>query len=83
MTCVQALTRDLCLIRSCHLQMLNLSLSLSHSHQSQLKHTFTCSTMTLVDLPGMTKVPVGDQPSNIEARIRELVRVHVLCLLCL
>eukprot|EP00983_Pelagomonas_calceolata_P111521 1159792-Pelagomonas_calceolata.AAC.5 len=30
-------------------------------------------TMTLVDLPGMTKVPVGDQPSNIEARIRELV----------
>jgi multidrug transporter EmrE-like cation transporter len=33
--------------------------------------------MTLVDLPGMTKVPVGDQPSNIEARIRELVRTFV------
>ena len=33
--------------------------------------------MTLVDLPGMTKVPVGDQPSNIEARIRELVRVVI------
>jgi hypothetical protein len=32
-------------------------------------------TMTLVDLPGMTKVPVGDQPSNIEARVRELVSV--------
>jgi len=30
-------------------------------------------TMTLVDLPGTTKVPVGDQPSNIEARIREMV----------
>ncbi len=29
--------------------------------------------MTLVDLPGMTKVPVGDQPSNIEARIRDMV----------
>eukprot|EP00200_Dunaliella_tertiolecta_P012263 CAMPEP_0202375302 /NCGR_PEP_ID=MMETSP1127-20130417/6003_1 /ASSEMBLY_ACC=CAM_ASM_000462 /TAXON_ID=3047 /ORGANISM="Dunaliella tertiolecta, Strain CCMP1320" /LENGTH=673 /DNA_ID=CAMNT_0048972739 /DNA_START=12 /DNA_END=2029 /DNA_ORIENTATION=- len=34
-------------------------------------------TMTLVDLPGMTKVPVGDQPSNIEARIRELVLDHI------
>lgn len=35
------------------------------------------STMTLVDLPGMTKVPVGDQPSNIEARIREMVLEYV------
>lgn len=32
-----------------------------------------CSTMTLIDLPGITKVPVGDQPSNIEQRIREMV----------
>ncbi len=30
-------------------------------------------TMTLVDLPGMTKVPVGDQPTNIEARIRDMI----------
>ena len=29
--------------------------------------------MTLVDLPGMTKLPVGDQPSNIEQRIRDMV----------
>lgn len=29
--------------------------------------------MTLIDLPGITKVPVGDQPSNIEQRIREMV----------
>lgn len=28
--------------------------------------------LTLVDLPGMTKVAVGDQPSNIEHLIREL-----------
>ncbi|GFH10905.1 dynamin-type G domain-containing protein, partial [Haematococcus lacustris] len=34
-------------------------------------------TMTLVDLPGMTKVPVGDQPSNIEARIRDMVLDHI------
>jgi hypothetical protein len=31
------------------------------------------STMTLIDLPGITKVPVGDQPTNIEQRIREMV----------
>jgi dynamin 1-like protein len=29
--------------------------------------------LTLVDLPGMTKVPVGDQPADIEAQIRDLV----------
>ncbi|EPT27542.1 dynamin-related protein DRPA [Toxoplasma gondii ME49] len=29
--------------------------------------------LTLVDLPGITKVPVGDQPSDIEAQIRRIV----------
>ncbi|XP_066489427.1 dynamin-1-like protein isoform X4 [Tiliqua scincoides] len=29
--------------------------------------------LTLVDLPGMTKVPVGDQPKDIEIQIRELI----------
>ncbi len=28
--------------------------------------------LTLVDLPGITKVPVGDQPKDIEKRIREM-----------
>lgn len=36
--------------------------------------------MTLIDLPGITKVPVGDQPSNIEQRIREVV-LQVRCCL--
>lgn len=30
-------------------------------------------TLTLVDLPGLTKVPVGDQPKDIERQIREMV----------
>lgn len=30
-------------------------------------------TLTLVDLPGLTKVPVGDQPKDIEKRIRDMV----------
>lgn len=30
-------------------------------------------TLTLVDLPGLTKVPVGDQPRDIERQIRDMV----------
>ncbi|KAM9311135.1 dynamin-1-like protein [Gastrophryne carolinensis] len=33
--------------------------------------------LTLVDLPGMTKVPVGDQPSDIEMQIRELILRYI------
>ncbi|XP_015916258.1 dynamin-1-like protein [Parasteatoda tepidariorum] len=33
--------------------------------------------LTLVDLPGITKVPVGDQPENIELQIRELIIQHI------
>jgi replication fork clamp-binding protein CrfC len=33
----------------------------------------TVVNLTLVDLPGMTRVPVGDQPSDIEQMIRGLV----------
>ncbi|XP_038569936.1 dynamin-2-like isoform X3 [Micropterus salmoides] len=29
--------------------------------------------LTLIDLPGMTKVPVGDQPQDIEHQIREML----------
>nr|POE81586.1 isoform 2 of dynamin-related protein 3a [Quercus suber] len=31
----------------------------------------------LVDLPGVTKVPVGDQPTDIEARIRKMIMAHI------
>ncbi|XP_070497140.1 dynamin-1-like protein isoform X2 [Chironomus tepperi] len=33
--------------------------------------------LTLVDLPGITKVPVGDQPEDIETQIRELVFKYI------
>ncbi|XP_061949761.1 dynamin-related protein 3A-like isoform X1 [Populus nigra] len=33
--------------------------------------------ITLVDLPGITKVPVGDQPSDIEARIRTMIMSYI------
>lgn len=33
--------------------------------------------LTLVDLPGITKVPVGDQPKDIEIQIRELIFKYI------
>jgi hypothetical protein len=30
-------------------------------------------TLTLVDLPGLTKVPVGDQPQDIEKQVRDMI----------
>ena len=34
-------------------------------------------TLTLVDLPGIARVPVGDQPEDIEKQIRKLVLDHI------
>jgi dynamin 1-like protein len=34
-------------------------------------------TMTLVDLPGITRVPVGDQPVDIEKQIREMILSYI------
>ncbi|XP_020403929.1 dynamin-related protein 3A isoform X3 [Zea mays] len=33
--------------------------------------------ITLVDLPGITRVPVGDQPSDIESRIRAMIMQYI------
>lgn len=33
--------------------------------------------LTLVDLPGITKVPVGDQPSDIEKQIRDMCLKYI------
>ncbi|XP_062545830.1 dynamin-1-like protein [Armigeres subalbatus] len=33
--------------------------------------------LTLVDLPGITKVPVGDQPEDIEAQIKDLLIKYI------
>ncbi|KAI8146532.1 Dynamin central region-domain-containing protein [Fennellomyces sp. T-0311] len=34
-------------------------------------------TLTLVDLPGLTKIPIGDQPSDIEKQIRTLIMDYI------
>lgn len=40
-------------------------------------HSPNVLTLTLVDLPGMTKVPVGDQPKDIEKQIRDMLMKYV------
>lgn len=36
---------------------------------------FVCVVLnlTLIDLPGLTKVPIGDQPADIEAQIKAMI----------
>lgn len=34
-------------------------------------------TLTLVDLPGLTKVPVGDQPADIERQIKDMLLKYI------
>ncbi|KAI7905365.1 Dynamin central region-domain-containing protein [Cokeromyces recurvatus] len=34
-------------------------------------------TLTLVDLPGLTKVPVGDQPKDIEKQVRDMILKYI------
>ncbi|KAJ3616831.1 hypothetical protein Zmor_009004 [Zophobas morio] len=50
-------------------------------------HLKICSenvlNLTLVDLPGITKIPVGDQPENIEQQVVELVLSYIKVCNCL
>ncbi|XP_028256718.1 dynamin-2 isoform X2 [Parambassis ranga] len=39
--------------------------------------------LTLIDLPGMTKVPVGDQPQDIEHQIRDMLQQFITKESCL
>lgn len=34
---------------------------------------FAVLNLTLIDLPGLTKVPIGDQPPDIEAQIKGMI----------
>ena len=50
-----------------------LSHSYSYAHLHTHVHTHTVLNLTLVDLPGLTKVPVGDQPPDIEFQIKDMI----------
>ena len=44
---------------------------------------FTVLSITLIDLPGLTKIPVGDQPQDIEAQIRDMIMQFICKDTCL
>ena len=37
----------------------------------------TVLNLTLIDLPGLTKVPIGDQPADIEQQIRSMINTYI------
>ena len=41
-------------------------------------YSTTVLSLTLVDLPGLTKVPVGDQPEDIEGQIKSLIGKYIV-----
>lgn len=47
--------------------------------------SFDCAVLnlTLIDLPGITKVPVGDQPVDIEQQIRDMIMQFITRESCL
>lgn len=46
-------------------------------------HSPNVLNLTLIDLPGLTKVPVGDQPADIEQQIREMLLTYIASDTCL
>lgn len=48
-------------------------------------HFCVCAVLnlTLIDLPGITKVPVGDQPVDIEQQIRDMIMQFITRESCL
>lgn len=44
---------------------------------------FSVLNLTLIDLPGMTRVPVGDQPVDIEQQIRDMLLTYIKRETCL
>ena len=48
-----------------------------------LNLNFTVLNITLIDLPGLTKIPVGDQPADIEQQIRDMLMQFITKETCL
>ena len=49
----------------------------------QNRPCFSVLNITLIDLPGMTKIPVGDQPQDIETQIKDMLMQFVTKETCL
>jgi len=56
---------------------------LTQQYQVQTSIFKTVLNITLIDLPGLTKIPVGDQPADIEAQIRDMLMTFISKETCL
>ena len=68
------------------IRVLSLMFQSVYSPSSSLSSSFfffAVLNLTLVDLPGMTKVPVGDQPPDIEIMIRSMLLQFITKTNCL
>jgi len=52
-----------------------------HAHDSS--SLLKVLNITLIDLPGLTKIPVGDQPADIEQQIRDMIMQFIVKDTCL
>ena len=46
-------------------------------------NTFSVLNITLIDLPGLTKIAVGDQPQDIETHIKDMIMQFICKDTCL
>lgn len=51
--------------------------------ESKTLYLILVLNITLIDLPGLTKIPVGDQPADIEAQIRDMLMTFITKETCL
>ena len=58
-------------------------ISISLSFLYCLLTSLTVLNITLIDLPGLTKIPVGDQPIDIEQQIRDMIMQFISKETCL
>ena len=51
--------------------------------ESEFSWPLSVLNITLIDLPGLTKMPVGDQPVDIEQQIRDMIMQFICKETCL
>lgn len=45
----------------------------NYCHLIMFVNFYIVLNLTLIDLPGLTKVPIGDQPADIESQIKAMI----------
>ena len=54
-----------------------LILFIIYCHLLRFQSKILVLNITLIDLPGLTKIPVGDQPADISVQIEDMIRSYI------